>query len=88
MENKNTIWTIGHSTRNLEDFIVILHSFRIEVLADVRSYPGSRSFPHFNSENLAEVLPLHQIEYLLIPDLGGRRKVNTGSLNVQWKIEL
>jgi uncharacterized protein (DUF488 family) len=46
----NTIWTIGHSTRTLEEFIEMLRSFSITQVADVRHFPGSRKFPHFNKE--------------------------------------
>ncbi|HZW64956.1 MAG TPA: DUF488 domain-containing protein, partial [Hanamia sp.] len=46
------IYTIGHSTHSLEEFIAMLKSFNIELLADIRSFPGSRKFPHFNKENL------------------------------------
>ena len=51
------IYTIGHSTRTLEEFIGLLQTFSIEMLADVRSYPGSRRYPHFNKENLSKELP-------------------------------
>lgn len=53
----NTIWTIGHSSRTLEDFVELLKTFRIELLVDVRRYPGSRKFPYFNKDALAESLP-------------------------------
>ncbi len=44
-EENNTIWTIGHSTRSLAEFIALLNSFHIELVADIRSFPGSRKFP-------------------------------------------
>lgn len=40
------VWTIGHSTRTLEHFIVMLESFNIETLVDIRSFPGSKRYPH------------------------------------------
>ena len=46
------IYTIGHSNRSLEDFLALLKEFDIQALADIRSQPGSRKFPHFNLENL------------------------------------
>lgn len=79
------IWTIGHSTRTIDEFVAMLRSFDIELLADIRSYPGSRKYPHFNSENLLAVMPRNGIEYMLIPELGGRRKVAPDSPNVQWR---
>ena len=79
------IWTIGHSTRSLDAFIQVLKSFKIELLADVRSLPGSNRFPHFNKEALEDSLKKHSIEYIHIPELGGRRSVEKGSLNTAWK---
>ena len=82
---QKTIYTIGHSTRTLEEFIELLETFSIEMLADVRSYPGSRRYPHFNKENLAKELPLKNILYIHIPALGGRRKTLPESKNTVWK---
>jgi uncharacterized protein (DUF488 family) len=80
-----TIYTIGHSTRTLEEFIVLLQTFSIEMLVDVRSYPGSRRYPHFNRENLSKELPVKDILYLHVPSLGGRRKASPQSKNTRWK---
>jgi uncharacterized protein (DUF488 family) len=79
------IWTIGHSTRTLETFLAMLHSFEIDMVADIRSFPGSRRYPQFNKEALELSLPENHIEYLHIKDLGGRRKVMAGSLNTAWR---
>jgi len=87
MENQKIIWTIGHSTRSIEDFIEMLQAFKIEVLVDVRSFPGSRRFPQFNKENLAESLLTNKIEYLHILRLGGRRTPKKDSKNRGWKHE-
>jgi uncharacterized protein (DUF488 family) len=83
----NTIHTIGHSTRELKDFIEMMHSFNIQLLADVRSYPGSKRYPHFNKENLAISLAEAGIEYLHMPELGGRRKPDPASINTAWRNE-
>lgn len=80
------IWTIGHSTRSLEEFINILKSYRIEILVDVRRFPGSRKFPHFNREELANALPKNKIKYLHLESLGGRRKVQPDSRNTAWRL--
>jgi uncharacterized protein (DUF488 family) len=80
-----TIWTIGHSTRTLEEFLGLLTEYRIESIADVRRFPGSRRYPHFASEALAETLPAHGIAYQWLPQLGGRRKVQPGSPNTAWR---
>lgn len=81
------IWTIGHSTRAETEFIEILESFHIQVLADVRSFPGSKKFPHFNKEQLATALDAHSTEYIHLPELGGRRKPAKDSKNTVWKNE-
>jgi uncharacterized protein (DUF488 family) len=79
------IYTIGHSTRTLEEFIALLQIYTIEMLVDVRSYPGSRRYPHFNKENLFKELPAKDILYLHILSLGGRRKASPQSKNAAWK---
>ena len=79
------IYTIGHSTRTQEEFITILKSFKIELLIDISSYPGSRRYPHFSKENLQKVLPENEIRYQHFPELGGRRKVSKDSKNIAWK---
>ena len=84
-EENKTIWTIGHSTRTLEEFTAMLHSFSIELVADVRSYPGSRKFPQFNKEALEISLPESNIQYIHLKNLGGRRKVSPDSKNTGWK---
>ena len=80
-----TIWTIGHSTRSFEEFVDMLHSFGIELIADIRSYPGSRKFPQFNKEALEISLPQNNIQYVHLKNLGGRRKVNPKSRNTGWR---
>lgn len=84
-ENK-IIWTIGHSTRTFEVLVEMLRSFNIEMLADIRSYPGSRKFPQFNKEILEKTVPEKGIEYIHIKKLGGRRKVNPDSKNTSWRV--
>ena len=85
MENAKTIWTIGHSTRPFEELLEMLRSFKIEIVADVRSYPGSRKFPQYNKEVLEKTFPENGIEYIHIKDLGGRRKTNPDSKNIAWR---
>ncbi|GAB1404600.1 MAG: DUF488 domain-containing protein [Lentimicrobiaceae bacterium] len=84
MENKE-IWTIGHSTRPFKEFVDMLHSFHIRLVVDVRSYPGSRRYPHFNKEVLVKSLPENKIEYQHLVGLGGRRKVLADSKNTGWR---
>lgn len=80
-----TIWTIGHSTRSFEELVEMLHSFQIEMLVDIRSYPGSRRYPHFNKEALEISLPQNNIQYTHLKMLGGRKKVNPNSKNTTWR---
>lgn len=84
-KGNRTIWTIGHSTHTLDVFMAMLKSFQIEVVADIRSFPGSRKFPQFNKENLEITLPQNNLEYIHIKNLGGRRKVNPNSKNTSWR---
>lgn len=84
-QNKS-IWTIGHSTHTLVDFISMLHSFEIELVADIRSFPGSRRYPHFNKEALEVSLPENKIKYIHLKELGGRRKVRPDSINTGWRV--
>ena len=86
MQQKN-IWTIGHSTHSLDEFILMLKSFQIEMVADIRSFPGSRRYPHFNKEALAISLPLNEIEYVHLSGLGGRRKTTIDSHNTGWRLD-
>ena len=79
------IWTIGHSNKSFQDFLEILKVYEIEILADVRSFPGSRKFPWFNKEYFSENLPPEGIDYTLIKNLGGRRKVKPDSHNTAWE---
>jgi uncharacterized protein (DUF488 family) len=83
--SKKHVWTIGHSTRSIEEFIDLLRSKGIEAVADVRSLPGSRKFPHFNAEELEHSLPKHGIEYVPFKILGGRRKVSPDSPHTVWR---
>jgi uncharacterized protein (DUF488 family) len=84
-ESKIDLWTVGHSTRPIEDFIEALRSFEIEALADVRSFPGSRRYPQFNREQLKLELAEAGIEYLHLPELGGRRNARPDSVNLAWR---
>jgi len=78
------IWTIGHSTRTLDELISLLNEHDIQRLADIRRYPGSRLYPHFSKESLEKTLP---IDYIHAPELGGRRKPSPDSVNTAWRNE-
>ena len=81
------LWTIGHSTQSSDEFIVTLLSFNIETLVDVRSFPASRRYPQFNKENLRGSLRDAGIDYVHLPEIGGRRKAKADSHNVAWRNE-
>ena len=68
------VWTVGHSTRSLEEFVALLRAHGIELLADVRTIPRSRRNPQFNRETLPVDLQAGGIDYTHLPRLGGRRR--------------
>jgi uncharacterized protein (DUF488 family) len=68
------LYTIGHSTRTLEELIEALHALAIETLVDIRSFPMSRRLPHFSRESLEMSLPEGGVKYVWMKELGGRRK--------------
>jgi uncharacterized protein (DUF488 family) len=69
-----TLYTIGHSTRALDESIAVLQAHAIHTLVDIRSFPMSRRLPHFNREALEKTLPSAGIRYVWMQALGGRRK--------------
>ncbi len=79
------IWTIGHSTREIGEFITALEANGIKLVADVRSLPGSKRYPQFNKETLAQSLGERGIRYEHFPELGGRRKPRPDSHNMAWR---
>ena len=79
--------TIGHSTRSSDELIALLRANGIQLLADIRRFPGSKRYPHFASEAMANWLPENGIAYLHMPELGGRRKVLADSRNTFWRNE-
>jgi len=69
-----TLYTIGHSTRTLDELVAALQAHRIATLVDIRAFPMSRRLPHFNRESLELELPKHGIAYVWMKELGGRRR--------------
>ena len=80
-----TIWTIGHSTRSIEDFLTVLGAHRIETVVDVRRFPGSRRLPQFGSSALELALAGQGVGYRWIGALGGRRQPDPASPNDAWR---
>jgi uncharacterized protein (DUF488 family) len=84
-KSRHTLFTIGHSTRTLEELLDMLHAHKVKAVADVRLIPKSRRLPHFNDENLAKELPRAKIEYHPFKSLGGRRRPDKNSINLAWR---
>ncbi|MDQ6902862.1 MAG: DUF488 domain-containing protein [Bacteroidota bacterium] len=84
-QQNKSIWTIGHSTRAIDELVSMLLSFKIKMVVDIRSFPGSHRFPQFNKEVLAIALPENNIHYTHLIKLGGRRKVKPDSKNTAWR---
>ena len=80
-----TLYTVGHSTRTLEELVAVLRSHGVAAVADVRRFAGSRRLPQFNAEHLAAELPRLGLAYLPCPLLGGRRKPGPGTANAGWR---
>ena len=87
IEQLTKVWTIGHSTRAVDEFVAALKAHGIETLVDVRSFPGSRRYPQFGKDKLAASLAEAGIGYKHFPDLGGRRRARPDSRNVAWRNE-
>src|SRR4051812_44708825 len=80
-----TIWTVGHSTRPLDDFLSVLAAHEIELVADVRRFPGSRRLPQYSAPAFEESLATHGVAYRWLPALGGRRRPHPASPNDGWR---
>jgi uncharacterized protein (DUF488 family) len=79
------LYTIGHSTRTLDEFIKLLKREGVAHLVDVRAFPTSPRYPHFNRESLRQSLGSEGFRYTHFPALGGRRKVRRDSRNTLWR---
>lgn len=84
-----SLYTIGHSTRSLDEFLALLQAHGVKCVVDVRSIPRSGRYPHFNGDALALALQAANIAYRHIPGLGGRRARAKGapSRNTFWREE-
>ncbi|MEO8247869.1 MAG: DUF488 domain-containing protein [Burkholderiales bacterium] len=82
-----TVWTIGHSNRSWDEFTALLAAHRIEAIADVRRFAGSRKHPQFSQDALRIALPEIGVDYLPVPEIGGRRRPRADSPNTAWRNE-
>jgi uncharacterized protein (DUF488 family) len=80
-----TVFTIGHSTRTLPEFVEMLKAYHVTLVVDVRSVPRSRHNPQFNKETLPAALKEEGIKYVHMPDIGGLRRPNRDSVNTAWR---
>lgn len=85
MKRAKSVFTIGHSNRSTREFITILKSFEIELLADIRHYPGSKHCPQFGKARLKASLKRNKIDYLHLKGLGGRRNPVKSDENAAWR---
>jgi uncharacterized protein (DUF488 family) len=81
------IYTIGHSTRSLDELVELLHVHHVNRLADIRTVPRSRRHPHFSADALGVSLPAQGVSYRHFPGLGGLRKPRKDSRNGAWRHE-
>lgn len=84
-EHPPTVFTIGHSTRELAEFIPLLQAQDVTKIADVRSVPRSRHNPQFNHDTLPDALQTAGIGYVHLPGLGGLRHARADSPNLAWR---
>src|SRR5271168_1533873 len=82
--NKRTIFTIGHSTRTLEELIELLRAHEVRRVIDIRTIPRSRHNHQYNRENLGPALRSRKIGYVHLKDLGGLRRTTADSKNIGW----
>ena len=75
------VMTVGHSNRELEEFIELLNRHQVRMLADIRTYPNSRRYPHFSLGNLETSMDDAGIDYQHRPELGGMRSASEASEN-------
>jgi uncharacterized protein (DUF488 family) len=80
-----TVWTIGHSTRGIEELLAVLDAYGIELVVDVRRFPGSRRLPQFSGDALGASLEAHGIAYRWLAALGGRRRPDAASTSTGWR---
>lgn len=80
-----TVWTLGHSTREIDEFLSIVDVHGIELIADVRRFPASRRLPQFEADALEASLRPRGVAYRWFESLGGRRRPDPESTNLGWR---
>jgi len=85
IKSSPTVFTIGHSTRTLDELVQLLRGHGIERLVDVRTIPRSRHNPQFNHEILGKALHNRRFSYRHMKSLGGLRHARRDSINTGWR---
>jgi len=84
-QRAEVFYTIGHSTRTLDELVAMLSAFGVSILADIRTIPKSRRNPQFNAETMRAALHRRGIGYVAVPELGGLRRARPDSPNMAWR---
>lgn len=79
------VYTIGHSTRSLEEFVAILKQYGVSLLVDIRTVPRSRTNPQYNLDALGESLIQYGVRHAYVKNLGGLRPASKDSINMGWR---
>jgi uncharacterized protein (DUF488 family) len=87
MHEPQTIFTVGHSTKPIKEFLQLLQAHGVELLVDVRTVPRSRHNPQFEGDALAKSVRQAGMAYRHVKDLGGLRKPKPDSVNSGWRNE-
>ena len=83
--HKQSVFTVGHSTRSFDEFVSLLKGYDVDMVVDVRTVPRSRYNPQFNKETLPDALKITDLKYVHIPELGGLRRPKPDSNNMAWQ---
>jgi uncharacterized protein (DUF488 family) len=87
VDSRAEILTVGHSTHDAERFVRLVRAHQLELVGDVRRYPGSRRHPQFNADALAATLADAGIAYEPLGEqLGGRRRARADSRHTEWRV--
>ena len=84
-ESHLSVFSVGHSTRSLEEFLALLKAYSVTMIVDVRTVPRSRHNPQFNKETLPGNLKASGVKYVHMPELGGLRRASADSVNLGWE---
>ena len=85
VKHSTIVFTVGHSTRTIEEFIGLLQAHAVTRVVDVRTIPRSRYNPQFNRDSLSDSLKMAGLGYVHMPGLGGLRHAKSDSINAGWR---